>query len=467
MKQVFTLLTLLPFLLFWGCSSSKSAKEPQIDEDPPKPAWVTSRPMKNNYFIGIAVVDKKRYPHSYAEEARKLALQDIASEIEVDIESTSMLYTFENNQGGFRDEYRSYARMTTNKQLRNFELEDIYETDEKYWVYYSLSKATYQRDKNERMEKALENSKQFVTEAQQLRKQKRYRDAFVQYMRALRAVEEFAGEPLRTQYQNNEVFWGNALPSEINAFAASLKFDQPGSQHTVLWGLTPQSAALTAVLRDESGSGIAGIPVRIHYSEGFIRPRISLTNVRGEVSANLTKIRDKKEQQVLTFTVDLLEMFNAAEQEPADDFMEKLIERIASPAKERTLFVQAPRIAVRYSAQMPPGIVAGNEPETATLERLSHLGFPTAVSSTAADLVLNIEVTSKLLEPMSDMHRCDLTVRLSVTELQSGESLYSETLPNIRGVQLSDAAAAQNGIYKTADELNEMAVPRFHRSLLK
>lgn len=466
MKQFFTLLTLLPFFALWSCSSSKSTATPEVQE-PPKPEWVKSRPLNNNYYVGIAVVDKKRYPHNYAEEARKLALQDIASEIDVSIKSTSMLYTFESTNGGFRDEYRSYSQMTTNKQLRNFELEDIYETEDKYWVYYSLSKAKYRRDKNERMEKALMNSKQFVTEAQNLRKQTRYRDAFVQYMRALRSVEEFAGEPLRTQYNGEEVFWGNALPSEINAFAASLKFDNPGSQHTVLWGLAPQNSAVTVVLRDESGSAIAGIPVRIAYSEGFIRPRITLTNVRGEVSANLTKIKEKKEQQLLTFTVDLLEMFNAAEQEPADDFMEKLIERIAAPVVERTLLVEAPRIAVNYTSRMPVGIVTGNEPVMSAVEKLGKLGFRVVQDKSNADLIFGIDVKSKLLEPMADMHRCDLTVQITVTELKSGKMLYNETLPNIRGVQLSDAAAAQNGVYKTADELNEMAVPRFHRYLLK
>lgn len=468
MKQLFTpFLTLLLLFAFWGCSSSKSTTSTPEVQAPPKPAWVNSRPMDNHYFVGIAVVDKKRYPHNYAEEARKMALQDIASEIEVDIKSTSMLYTFESTNGGFRDEYRSYARMTTNKQLRNFELEDIYETEDKYWVYYRLSKSRYQRDKNERMEKALENSKQFVGEAQNLRKQTRYRDAFVHYMRALRSVEEFAGEPLRTQYNGEEVFWGNALPSEINAFAASLKFDNPGSQHTVLWGLAPQNSAVTVVLRDESGSAIAGIPVRIAYSEGFIRPRITLTNVRGEVSANLTKIKEKKEQQQLIFTVDLLEMFNAAEQEPADEFMEKLIERIAAPAKERTLLVEAPRVAVNYTARMPVGIVTGNEPVTSAVERLTKLGFRVVQNKSTADLSFDIDVNSKLLEPMADMHRCELTVQISVTELRTGELLYNETLPNIRGVQLSDAAAAQNGVYKTADELNEIAVPRFHRYLLR
>ncbi len=466
MKQV-VVLTLLSFFLFWSCSSSKPAQESEAEEVIPKPGWVTSRPMRKDFYIGIAVVNKNHFPGTYAEEARKLALQDMASEIDVDIESTSMLFTFENNQGGFRDEYRSYARMTTNKQLRRFELEDIYETDEKYWVYYSLSKAVYQKDKNERMEKALSNSKQFVTEAQELKKKSRYRDAFVQYMRALRAVEEFAGEPLRTEYNGSEVFWGNALPAEINGFAASLQFDNAGSQREVLWGLAPQNEAVTAVLRDVNGNTVAGIPVRITYSEGFIRPRISLTNVRGEVTANLTKIREKKEQQKLTFTVDLLEMFNAAEGEPADNFMEELIERISAPRKERSLHVQAPRIMVQYTAQLPRGVIADQSPEQAAVERLNKLGFRVVTNESTADLVFDVRVSAKLLEPMADMHRCDITVNLVVKELRRGETLYNETLPNIRGVQLSDAAAAQNGIYKTADELNEVAVPRFYRSLLK
>ena len=466
LRLVVVLSLLIPVLV--SCSSSKKTmvEEPKA-EQAPKPDWVTSRPMRAGYFIGIAVVDKRRYPNSYAEEARKLALQDIASEIEVDIESTSILFSFERANDGFQDEYRSYSRMTTNKNLRNFQLEDIYETDEKYFVYYSLSKQVYQRDKSERMERALDESKRFVGEAENLIVRKRFRDAFVQYMRALQAVEEFAGESLRTNFEGEEVFWSNALPARINAFSTSLSFADNGESVKVLWGLAPDESALTAVLNDPSGGAAVGIPVRISYSEGFIRPRVSLTNVRGEVVANLNKIREKKGRQMLTFTVDLVEMFNAAESDPADAFMERLIKSITAPMLERTLVVEAPRVFVNYSARLPSGIRGGDEPESAAVERLNRLGFRSAPGRNAADLIFDIQLVASLIEPMADMHRSDLDVRLTVTATKDQSTVFNETLPNIRGVQLSDAAAVQNGIYKTADELNEVAVPRFHRFLLR
>src|SRR6056297_2029137 len=118
-----------------SCSSARISSNRQ-------PEWVTSRPLDNSYYIGIGISSKAGSNPDYIQVAKSNALQDMASEISVEISGTSLLNQIEDEKG-FREKFESNIQTKIADELEDYELVDQWESPDRYYVYYRLSKATY------------------------------------------------------------------------------------------------------------------------------------------------------------------------------------------------------------------------------------------------------------------------------------------------------------------------------------
>ncbi|MCT4624071.1 MAG: LPP20 family lipoprotein, partial [Schleiferiaceae bacterium] len=85
-----------------GCSSTKVIEpEPTVA---PAPNWVKQKPIESPYYSGIGMAIKSS--PDYLAIAKNNALNDLASEISVQIKSSSVLYQVENNDR-FREEFKA------------------------------------------------------------------------------------------------------------------------------------------------------------------------------------------------------------------------------------------------------------------------------------------------------------------------------------------------------------------------
>ena len=78
-----------------------------------KPHWVDNRPVSNRYFIGIGFADKKKTPN-YREVAQAAALNDLASQISVNI--SSELIDIMTEYSGVSEEYARSTIIMSTKQ---------------------------------------------------------------------------------------------------------------------------------------------------------------------------------------------------------------------------------------------------------------------------------------------------------------------------------------------------------------
>ena len=84
--------TLIPFLLLaalLGCKGKQPTVVTPVPEGPQRPAWVSSRPVSSAYYVGVGMAPRSRPDHQ--ETAKKNALNDLASEISVNVEGNSLL----------------------------------------------------------------------------------------------------------------------------------------------------------------------------------------------------------------------------------------------------------------------------------------------------------------------------------------------------------------------------------------
>ena len=119
------------------------------------PYWVNEQPISQNSWIGIGYTSLSG--DDYRETARNKAIQEIAAQIEVHIESSLKTVTTEVN---FKvDEFaESIIQSRVNMTLEDVRIKDTHSSDDDYYVLMELRYSDYYRRIELKKQKAI-NSK--------------------------------------------------------------------------------------------------------------------------------------------------------------------------------------------------------------------------------------------------------------------------------------------------------------------
>jgi hypothetical protein len=137
----------LIMLVLFACGSSKPSTK-----NPPKPAWLSTKPYQDGYYTGIGHSTKDG-SNNYIQAAKKSALDDLVSEIKVTVSSTSVLSQLDVNKE-FSERYEQIIKTTAADEIEKFETVDAWEDENNYWIYYRLSIARYRQIKEEQKRNA-------------------------------------------------------------------------------------------------------------------------------------------------------------------------------------------------------------------------------------------------------------------------------------------------------------------------
>ena len=460
MIQHFTKLFLF-ILIITGCSSSQ--KTSGTVEEPLKPSWVQSRPIDNNYYVGIGVVSKQQFPLNYAEEAKRSALNELASEIQVNVSSNSMLFSLE-DQGGFRDEFKSFTQLKTNANIQNYEQVGAYESSTQYWVYYRLSKEQYLADKQAKINQAIAESKVFYSESLTTNNT---RLQLQQTIRSLEPISPYLNEKLETEWEGESVYWGNEIVKQIAALTSKLSLAPVNSSYKISWGADLQANPIQFVLKDESSRPVSNIPIHLTYSEGYLRPRIVKTDESGIVVANIDKMRSINTDQNVSAEIDLQTIYEEGTDE-VNDLVVSLLSKLKTPVSTTYLSVFAPRVYVQVDLmELGKSSEANSLIKTAVESAFSDLGYTITSSAKNSELKVEVKANTQALNQSNGMYSCSLNGMLKVLLASNNKEVYTSELQNIKGVQLDYTKASNKAVERTASELSEVYIPRFHRAYLK
>ena len=92
----------LTFFMLIACNNKKKVAE---ETTLPKPSWISDRPITDMYYIGIGSATMEEGTN-FIESAKNNALNDLASEIKVSLESNTVYYQNESNKT-FNEDFRS------------------------------------------------------------------------------------------------------------------------------------------------------------------------------------------------------------------------------------------------------------------------------------------------------------------------------------------------------------------------
>ena len=127
------------------------------------PKWVTTHPVSDKDYIGIGMASLA--DADYMKKATQNALADIASQIAIKLENNSFLHTVDVN-GKARDMFEDKIQSSMAAWLEGQELKETYQSDDTYYVYYTLDKKVYARNAESRRNQALRTGLDYLRKGQ-------------------------------------------------------------------------------------------------------------------------------------------------------------------------------------------------------------------------------------------------------------------------------------------------------------
>lgn len=447
-------------LLVVGCSPSvtKTAVEQN-----PRPSWMSAKPMADSYFVGIGHAAKGQV-NNYVQEAKKSALEDLVSEIKVNVSSTSVLTQIDNNKE-FQERYEQMIKTTAVDEIEEFETVDSWEDDKNYWVYYRLSKQRYREIKEKQKRDAVTLALDYFTKAKQSERESNTPQALAFYYQGFRAVEKYLAEPITLTFEGKEIILTNEIYASMQKLLDDIQLTATPSQITINRRVSQGSQSVMVHAITKSSKRVLGdLPLKAAFDKGSgdVFPEYK-TTAEGQAKILLTKIGSRELEQSVGVSVNLL-AFAGANPSPIFALVSS---KMTVPKASIILEVQRPLVYVN-SSEKNFGSARSNQQITNKIKNyLSKEGFEFTDQKTKAELLLDVTSDSEKGAVSGSIYISYVTSVIHVSTAKDNKEIYATTLERIKGYSLDHERASQEAYSKSLEILDAEKLPELLNAILQ
>ncbi|MDN5213432.1 LPP20 family lipoprotein [Fulvivirgaceae bacterium BMA12] len=437
------------WLLMTACAPHISGTRPENSKVPvveteggSRPGWVTSKPVMDEYYVGIG--SAKTYVPDYRRIAKDKALEDMSSEISVTIDATTFLY--QNEFGSrFYEKYEAYIRSSTSEELSDFEIWNEWQDDNTYWVAYRLSRSRYHQLKKEEMEMAITMAVKHLEIAGTSEKQGEYLTAINNYLKAVDMLKKYLDQPIAANIEGDRQLIIPYCSRAIQKILHDLKIGEKAIRFNPVKASSP---VITLVCRG-------------HAARGFLlstEDRQLMTNQNGQV---VLEVNELAGQSLLTLKIPvdmwrsswkdnvILSRFTASLQYPKFDIPVSLTTTVLHvEGEEYNLGTNVKRQRIK--------------PELINL--LSAYRFVFTDNPQKSDFRFTYKITTRQGNEASGLYVCWADVEISLYNA-ANEQIYSDQLLNVKGIHSSFPAAGTRAIENVAPLLKEKIIYPFIKNV--
>ena len=160
----------------------------------PQPEWIVNQPTDNDYWYGYGIVQKS-FKGNLREDARKRAIDEIASQISIDITSNFKTKITEKNYS--IEEYtESISEVRLNANLEHIEIVGTYKGKEEITLFARLNKETYYETIRRKRANAVETAIGYVEQADKVFSSA----SFSLLEKADNQIKDYLDRPIPIQY---------------------------------------------------------------------------------------------------------------------------------------------------------------------------------------------------------------------------------------------------------------------------
>ncbi|MBK5278209.1 MAG: LPP20 family lipoprotein [Bacteroidia bacterium] len=450
-------------LLMTGCSPSLTNTSLKTDLQNPKPGWLNAKPNQDSYYVGIGHSNKDG-TNNYIQSAKKSALEDMVSEIKVNISSTSVLSQIDANKE-FQERYEQIINTTAADEIEEFEQVDSWQDDLNYWVYYRLSKQRYKDIKDEQKRNAVTLALDFFTKAKQSERSGENVQALGFYFQGFRSIEKYLAEPIRLEFEGKEILLTNEIIASIQQLLDKIQLSAEPSEIMVNRRIAEsgQTVMVKAFYKDDK-KVITDLPLIAAFEKGSgdVYPNYK-TDVSGHAKMLITKISSRDLEQTVAVKVDLLRF---AGENPSDIY--KLVaQKSVVPKTNILLKVQRPLVYITAD-EKSLGYTRSNQQLTNKLKNfLTNSGFELTDAGEKAELWMDVKSDSEKGAVSGSIYIAYVTSVIKVVSLRDNKEIYATTLDRVKGYSLDFERASQEAYNKSLETLEREKLAEILNSILQ
>lgn len=448
MRRLFTILIILA-----ACSPKIQPPDPESL----KPSWLKTTPFQDGYYTGIGH-SVKDGTNNYIQSAKKSALDDLVSQIKVNVSSTSVLSQLEIDKK-LTEQYEQIIQTTAADEIEEFELVDAWEDATNYWVYYRLSIARYRQIKEEQKRNATILATDYLQKAKLAEKNGDRLQAINFYFQAFRSIEKYLGEAIRVSIDDREVLLVNEVYASIQSILdkINVKVDPSEISLNRRVNQTAQTVIAKSSYKDLNKPA-SNLPLHAGFEKGAgdIFPTYK-TNDAGQAKILMTKIGSKDLEQTVVVKVDV-DALSGAANSPIYALIAKTLN---VPGALVVLKVQRP-IVYLTSIEKSLGQNKSNYQISNKLKNiLANNGFEFTEDKASADLWFDVKADSEKGSISGSIYITYLTSVIKVAAIREGKEIYATTLDRVKGYGLDydrSSVDAYNKAIETLekDRMNEL-----------
>jgi hypothetical protein len=432
---------LVSFFLFLACGSSKNNST--VLENAPE--WVVKTPVNNFNYIGIGMASKAS--SDYREKAQKMALTEISNSISVTVSSNNSLNVFQYDDT-FNEFYRMNSMVSSAAFLEGYDVVDVFENENYYYTYLSLSKQKHQELKRARINKALESSLFKFDYAKKLTLEKNFTEAIKQQIYALEDISEFLSEDLRYKENQIEKPYVSYLMNSIFTSLNQIEIQFPSKQLNIKHASDPKEIYIQPITVVSQNKPLSMIPVSVFYSWQPGQKLDLITESNGNITLIVPRNCSKNNLEKINILLDTYSLVKNISQ---NRVVQKIFENYQSKKFELTVTKKLPTV------ELDVFLIEKNRKNLNALEdelfQLFAADYFTLASKNAKkDFTITIE--NKKVENLQVNGKIStkLESRIKITN-KSGHIVYQETIHNVIGIGSSTELAEQDALQSLMDKI--------------
>lgn len=454
---------ILPLFLFVACSPSVNTSLKTDLQQTPKPGWLSAKPPQDTYYIGIGHAVKDG-TNNYIQEAKKSALEDMVSEIKVNVSSTSILSQIDANKE-FQEKYEQIIKTTAADEIEEFEQVDAWEDQKNYWLYYRLSKQRYKEIKDEQKRNAVTLALDFFTKAKQSERSGQNVQALGFYFQGFRSVEKYLAEPIRLEFEGKEILLTNEIYANIQQLLDKMQLIADPSEIALNRRMAQNDIAVNIKANyKDSKKAIADLPLKATFEKGAgdVFPDYK-TAENGQTKILITKISSRDLEQTVGVKVNLL----AFAGQDASDIYALIAQKLDVPKANILLKVQRPLVYLT-AVEKSLGVDKANQQLTNRIKNyLTNSGFEFTDNKSKAELTLDVNSNSEKGSQSGSIFITYVTAVIRVASAKDNKEIYATTLDRIKGYSLDYERSSQEAYNKSLESLEKEKLPELLNAILQ
>jgi|GEM_PF-1450090 hypothetical protein len=450
MKQLIRLIFLLTIA---GCGSQRDLAEMEAK----RPQWAKSKPVIAGYYTGTGAAPKTLNTQQYQVAARSNALKDIAEEISVNISSRSVLRSLE-IEDTYAQEYSSDIATQSNHNLEGYELVETYEDSQYYFVFYKLSKAKFERIKQERIDLAINRATNYMESYRQQKRKNRPMEAISAALKSLEVIRPHMHEALETEFDGATVDLGNYIVTELQNTLNNIRIVAASDNIHTVRGQSIHQEQLTFHVEHNDGMPLEGLPVKAAFSAQTLIKSHDQSDDQGLVAFSIDKVITQSRKGTFYVTTDLEAILN---RKVSDLLVRQIVRKMSSPSASLEIHIATPVFYIQSQEQnlTKEKIIL----QKAFSEKLHSRNFSTTQKPSEADFIVKIEAATRQGSMLKNRYVAWLDSEIKVHN-QTGEVIFSTSLSDIKGIHLDYERAGTEAYKAAAEELEKRIFDDFYYS---